>query len=125
MCPDITIAMDFSLKRLNNVIDNLIIYPKNIQYNLDKLKGLHFSQNVMLKLISKGLLREEAYELVQQNAMKTWKNINSKNSKSFYYNLSNDKKVSSLLKNKELKSIFNNKTYLKNINVIYKRIFIK
>ena len=125
MCPDITIAMDFSLKRLNNVISNLIIYPKNIQYNLDKLKGLHFSQNVMLKLISKGLLREEAYGLVQQNAMKTWKNINSKNSKSFYYNLSNDKKVSSLLRNKELISIFNNKTYLKNINVIYKRIFIK
>ena len=123
MCPDITIAMDFSLKRLNNVISNLIIYPKNIQYNLDKLKGLHFSQNVMLKLISKGLLREEAYELVQQNAMKTWKNINSKNSKSFYYNLINDKKVSSLIKNKELRSIFNNKTYLKNINVIYKRIF--
>ena len=125
MCPDITIAMDFSLKRLNNVVSNLIIYPKNIQYNLDKLKGLHFSQNVMLKLISKGLLREEAYELVQQSAMKTWKNINSKNSKSFYYNLSHDKKVSSLLKNKELKSIFNNKTYLKNINVIYKRIFKK
>ena len=125
MCPDITIAMDFSLKRLNDVISNLIIYPKNIQYNLDKLKGLHFSQNVMLKLISKGLLREEAYGLVQQNAMKTWKNINSKNSKSFYHNLSNDKKVGSLLKNKELKSIFNNKTYLKNINVIYKRIFKK
>ena len=125
MCPDITIAMDFSLKRLNNVISNLIIYPKNIQYNLDKLKGLHFSQNVMLKLISKGLLREEAYGLVQLNAMKTWKNINSKNSKSFYHNLSNDKKISSLLKNKELKSIFNNKTYLKNINVIYKRIFKK
>jgi len=123
MCPDITIAMDFSLKRLCNVIENLIIYPKNIQHNLDKLKGLHFSQNVMLKLISKGLLREEAYKLVQKNAMKTWENINSKNSKSFYHYLSNDKKVSSLLKNKELKSIFNNKTYLKNIHVIYKRIF--
>ena len=90
---------------------------------MDKLKGLHFSQNVMLKLISKGLLREEAYGLVQQNAMKTWKNINSKNSKSFYYNLSKDKKITSLLNNKELKKIFNNKTYLKNIDVIYKRIF--
>ena len=123
MCPDITIAMDFSLKRLNYVIDNLIIYPKNIQYNLDKLKGLHFSQNVMLKLIDKGLLREEAYQLVQKNAMKTWKNINSKNSKNFYYNLSKDKKVTNLLKNKELKNIFNNKTYLKNIDVIYNRIF--
>ena len=125
MCPDITITMDFSLKRLNNVINNLIIYTKNIQYNLDKLKGLHFSQNVMLKLISKGLLREEAYGLVQLNAMKTWKNINSKSSKSFYYNLSKDKKITSLLNNKELKKIFNNKTYLKNINVIYKRIFKK
>ena len=123
MCPDITIAMDFSLKRLNNVISNLIIHPKNIQNNLDKLKGLHFSQNVMLKLIGKGLLREEAYEIVQKNAMKTWKNINSKNSKSFLYNLSKDKKVVGLLKNKELEKIFNNKTYLKNIDVIFKRIF--
>ena len=77
----------------------------------------------MLKLIGKGMLREEAYEIVQKNAMKTWKNINSKNSKSFYYNLSKDKEVISLLKNKELKSIFNNKTYLKNIDVIFKRIF--
>ena len=123
MCPDITIAMDFSLKRLSNVIDNLIIYPKNIQYNLDKLKGLHFSQNVMLKLIGKGLLREKAYALVQKNAMKTWKNINSKNSKSFYLNLKNDKEITNLLKNKELKNIFDNKTYLKNINVIYNKIF--
>ena len=77
----------------------------------------------MLKLIGKGLLREEAYEIVQRNAMKTWKNINSKNSKSFYFNLSKDKEVMSLLKNKELKSIFNNKTYLKNIDVVFKRIF--
>ena len=78
-----------------------------------------------MRQLQKGLLREEAYELAQKNAMKTWKNINSKNSKSFYYNLNNDKKVNSLLKNKELKSIFNNKTYLKNIDVIYNRIFKK
>ena len=123
MCPDINIAMDFSLKRLTNVVENLKVYPKNIQFNLDKLKGLHFSQNVMLKLIEKGLLREEAYALVQKSAMKTWKNLNSKNNKSFFFNLNKDKKVSNLITNKELKHIFNNKTYLKNIDVIYKKIF--
>ena len=123
MCPDINIAMDFSLKRLTGIVENLKVYPKNIQFNLDKLKGLHFSQNVMLKLIEKGLLREEAYALVQKSAMKTWKNLNSKNNKSFFFNLNKDKKVTGLMTNKELKNIFNNKTYLKNIDVIYKKIF--
>jgi adenylosuccinate lyase len=125
MCPDITIAMDFSLKRLNNVIENLIIYPNNIQQNLDKLKGLHFSQNVMLKLIKKGLLREEAYSLVQKNAMKTWKNINTKNGKNFFFNLTKDKRVSGIISNRELKEIFNNQSYIKNINKIYKKLFKK
>ncbi|MAH88931.1 MAG: adenylosuccinate lyase [Pelagibacterales bacterium] len=123
MCPDINIAMDFSLKRLTGIVENLKVYPKNIQFNLDKLKGLHFSQNVMLKLIEKGLLREEAYALVQKSAMKTWNNLNSKNNKSFFFNLKKDKKVTDLITNKELKNIFNNKTYLKNIDVIYKKIF--
>ena len=123
MCLDVTIAMDFSIKRLNHVIDNLVIYPKNIKNNLDKLKGLHFSQNVMLKLIKKGLLREEAYALVQRSAMKTWKGLNDKKSKNFYAYISEEKEIIKLISKKELKSIFDNKTYLKNIDVIYKRIF--
>ena len=125
MCPDITIALNFSLIRLNNVIKNLVIYPKNIKSNLEKLKGLHFSQNVMLKLIDKGILREEAYALVQKNAMQTWRGLNTINSKSFYLYLSKDKNISKIIKNKELKKIFNNQTYLKNINVIYKKLFNK
>ncbi|MAJ24013.1 MAG: adenylosuccinate lyase [Rickettsiales bacterium] len=125
MCPDITIALDFSLKRLNNVIENLIIYPKNIKYNLDKLRGLHFSQNVMLALINKGLLREEAYSIVQNNAMKTWRDVNNKSGNSFYFNLSKDKKVTELISKKELKKLFNNNTYLKNISVIYNKVFKK
>ncbi len=123
MCPDITIALDFSIKRLNNVIKNLVIYPKNIKYNLDKLKGLHFSQNVMLKFIQKGLLREEAYSLVQKNAMKTWKKVNSRSGKSFYANLITDIKVKNIISAKELKTIFNNDTYLKNVTTIFKKIF--
>ena len=123
MCPDVTIALNFSLVRLNSVIKNLIIYPSNIKKNLDKLKGLHFSQNVMLKLISKGLLREDVYSLVQRNAMKTWGEIGKKSENSFLYFLSKDKIIRKTLSIKDLKEIFNNSTYLKNISVIYKRLF--
>ena len=123
MCPDVTVALNFSIVRLNYVIKNLIIYPSNIKKNLDKLKGLHFSQNVMLKLISKGYLREEAYAQVQKSAMKTWKTIGKNNEKSFYYYLSKDKNLKKVLSSKDLKEIFNNSSYLKNISVIYKRLF--
>jgi len=95
------------------------------KYNLDKLKGLHFSQNVMLKLISKGLLREEAYAIVQKNAMKTWKDVNNKSGNSFYFYLTKDKELTNLISKKELKTIFNNNTYIKNIDVIYNKVFKK
>jgi len=69
--PDATVTLDFLLVRLENVISNLVIHPKNMQDNLNKFKGLIFSQGVMLKLTQKGVKREEAYKVVQKNAMKT------------------------------------------------------
>ena len=63
--PDITIAMDFALNRLTNIIENLVVYPQNMKANLNKLSGLHKSQNVLLELIKKGISRQEAYEIVQ------------------------------------------------------------
>ncbi|MCA3649657.1 MAG: adenylosuccinate lyase, partial [Methylobacterium sp.] len=70
--PDATITLDFALARLTGVIDKLLIYPANMQKNLDKLSGLHNSQRVLLALTQAGISREDSYRLVQRNAMKTW-----------------------------------------------------
>ena len=121
--PDTTILLHFALSRLNNLIKNLIIYPHNVKKNLEKLNGLHFSQNVMLALIDKGLSREEAYELVQKSAMSTWKIIGKKNQKPFKKVLENNKKLLSLLGKKELGRIFNYDNYIQHTNYIFKKVF--
>ena len=72
LAPDITIAMDFALARLTNIIENLIVYPENMKANLNKLGGLHKSQNILLALIQKGISRQDAYVMVQSAAMQSW-----------------------------------------------------
>ena len=121
--PDITTAMHFSLMRLKSLVNNLVIYPKNIEKNLNQLQGLHFSQNVMLKLIDKGVSRENAYQIVQESAMKTWNGIRTNKKKSFLSFLLSNKKATSKIKKEELKKIFDNKLYIKNINHIFKNVF--
>ncbi len=123
MCPDITISLNFALNRLNSVIENLVIYPNNIKKNLEQLKGLHFSQNVMLKLIERGLSRELAYMLVQKSAMKTWKDIGTRKEESFLNNLLMNKEITKVIDKKNIQAIFNNNSYLKNISKIYKKLF--
>src|SRR5215475_3060471 len=76
--PDATIHLDFALNRLAGVIENLLIYPDNMAANLGKLGGLHNSQRVLLALVEKGASREDAYRLVQRNAMKVWRDANRK-----------------------------------------------
>ncbi len=71
--PDATIALDFALSRLNNVVKNLNIYPKKMLKNLDITNGIFFSQRVLLELTSVGFSREEAYKLVQNSALQAWK----------------------------------------------------
>ncbi|NCU61924.1 MAG: adenylosuccinate lyase [Candidatus Fonsibacter ubiquis] len=116
--PDATVTLDFVLTRLSGIIKNLIVYPKNMQKNLEKFNGLIFSQSVLLKLTQKGMTRELAYKVVQKNAMKTW----SAN-ESFFDNLNNDKQIKSKLSTEDLKKLFNMNSHLRYINTIYGRVF--
>ena len=99
-------------------MEHLIVYPENMMRNLEKTEGLIFSQSVLLALVEKGISREEAYSLVQKNAMQSWTK-----GKDFLTLLKKDKKVSSLLTKKEIEKIFNLKAQFKNVDIIFKRIF--
>jgi adenylosuccinate lyase len=114
--PDSTVTLDFLLVRLENVVANLIIHPKNMENNLNKFKGLIFSQGVMLKLTQKGVKREDAYKIVQKNAMRTWRGEGN-----FLNNLKEDKIISKYLSAKEVESLFNLKKHTKYISKILNR----
>ena len=114
--PDSTTALDFSLVRLNDVVKNLNIYPKIMKKNLDLTKGLYFSQRVLLELTSNGFTREQAYSIVQKNAMITWKNNTP-----FFENLSKDPKIIKKIPVNKLKKLFNLDYHSKKINIIFKR----
>ena len=75
--PDATIALDFALHRLSNVVKNLNVYPKNMKKNLDITNGIFFSQRVLLELTNLGFTREESYKIVQKTAMQAWKENSS------------------------------------------------
>ena len=115
MAPDIIIATDFALVRLNGIIKNLKVYSTNMKKNLNMLGGLHNTHNIMLKLINKGLSRQLAYKIVQESAMETWNN-----KKDFFEVFLNNKKLNKLLKHKDIKLIIKNSNDLKNIDWIYK-----
>ena len=115
--PDATVTLDFLLIRLNNVVANLVIHTKTMESNLNKFKGLIFSQGVMLKLTQKGVKREDAYKVVQKNAMKTW----DKN-EDFYNNLKKDKLIQKNLTTKELKQLFDVNYHKRYINHILGRV---
>ena len=115
LTPDITIATDFMLARLNNLLKNLKIYPKNMERNLNLLGGLYNSQNIMLKLIEKGFQRDLAYKIVQDCAMKSW-NQNSK----FNENLIMNKQLNDKLSKKDINKIIDERNDLKKIDWIYK-----
>ena len=114
--PDSTIALDFALARLNGVVKNLNIYPKNMKRNLNITNGLFFSQRVLLELTSVGFTREQAYSLVQKHAMKTWDT-----GISLYENLVNDPKIIKKIPVNKLKKLFDFSYHTKKINVIFNR----
>ena len=114
--PDSTIALDFALNRLDNVVKNLNIYPKNMKKNLNLTNGLFFSQRVLLELTTLGYSREEAYRLVQKNAMRSWNNKTS-----FYENLLNDNKINKKIPVNKLKKLFNFSYHTRKINIIFRR----
>ena len=114
--PDATITLDFALVRLNSVVKNLNIYPKNMKKNLNLTNGLFFSQRVLIELTTVGFTREEAYSLVQKHAMDSWNKGNS-----FYENLLSDPKINKKLSVNKLKKLFDFSYHTKRINVIFKR----
>ena len=118
LAPDITIAVDFALFRLNNIIQNLLVYPENMKKNLSMLGGLHKSQNILLALMQKGLLRQEAYSIVQKCAVDT-----RNNKKQFKETILNNKEIRNYLNENELKDIFKKNENIENLNLIYENKF--
>jgi adenylosuccinate lyase len=118
IAPDATVTLDFALARLTSIMEHLVVYPERMKENLDKLGGLTYSQRVLLALTQKGVSREDAYKLVQRNAMKVWEQ-----GKDFLKELSADKEVTKHIPAAELKKLFDIKYHTKQVNTIFKRVF--
>ena len=114
--PDSTIALDFALVRLSNVVKNLNIYPKKMIKNLNITNGIFFSQRILLELTTVGFTREEAYKIVQKNAMNAWKQNSS-----FLNNIISDRKITNKIPVNKLKKLFDFSYHTKKINIIFKR----
>ena len=117
LVPDSCIALNYMFSLSIKLIDNLLVYPENMTDNLNITRGLLFSQKLLLLLVEKGLTREDAYAVVQRNAMKVWED-KTKNLKS---ELANDIKIQEVLTEEELNNIFSYHSMLKNVDTIFKR----
>ncbi|MBC2778229.1 adenylosuccinate lyase [Parasphingopyxis marina] len=118
--PDATITLDFALARLTGVIDKLLVYPERMQKNLDKMGGLVHSQRVLLALTQAGVSREDAYRLVQRNAMKVWE---SDGALSLMELLKGDEEVAAALSDAEIEERFDLGYHLKHVDTIFARVF--
>ncbi|KRA83083.1 adenylosuccinate lyase [Altererythrobacter sp. Root672] len=118
--PDATITLDFALARLTSVVDKLLVYPERMQKNLDRMGGLVHSQRVLLALTQAGLSRDDAYRLVQRNAMKVWE---SDGQLSLLELLKADPEVSSALSASELEEKFDLEYHFKQVDRIFERVF--
>jgi len=118
IAPDTTVALDFSLRRLAGLIKNLVVYPQNMLKNLHQMKGLVFSQKILLDLTQAGVSREDAYRLVQRNAMKVWEE-----GKDFLTELLADQDVLSALGENKIRESFDLNYHLKQVDTIFKRVF--
>jgi adenylosuccinate lyase len=116
--PDATIALDFALARMTSIVKDLVVYPERMKHNLDRLGGLIHSQRVLLALTEAGVPREEAYRLVQRNAMKVWEG-----GADFLEALLADKDVTKALSPKEIRAQFDLGYHLKHVDTIFKRVF--
>lgn len=118
IAPDAMIGLDFCLNRLAGIIEKLLIYPENMLANLNRLKGLIFSQRVMLALVDAGMKREEAYKLTQRNAMKVWAGEGS-----FKDLLESDADVMRVLSVERLEALFDTGFYTAQVDFIFKKVF--
>ena len=120
--PDATIALDFALGRLTGLIEGMVVYPERIQANLDSLGGLHFSQRVLLALTQAGMSREDAYRLVQSNAMEVWHELQKGKATSFPDRLKKDTSIGEYLSTKQLNTCFDNSFYIRQAKKTWKRV---
>ena len=120
IAPDTTINLDFALHRLTSVIDKLVIYPDNMLKNMNKFRGLVMSQRVLLALTQAGASREDAYKMVQRNAMKVWEQ-----NEDFQVELLSDKEVRSFLTEEDIRKKFDLGYHTKNVEKIFQRVFGK
>jgi adenylosuccinate lyase len=116
--PDATVTLDFALHRLTNVIEKLVAYPENMRKNLDRLGGLVHSQRVLLALTQAGVSREDAYRLVQRNAMPVWRGEGD-----FLTLLKSDKDVTAKLSASDLEALFDLAYHTKHVDTIFRRVF--
>ena len=114
MSPDIIIASDFSLLRLTNIINNLVIYPQNMKRNINILGGLHKSQSILLHLTQKGMARDNAYNIIQKAAMESWQS-----EEKFEDIIKADKEINKFIKKNELKKLLSNGGKINHINWIF------
>ena len=116
--PDATVTLDFALHRLTGLIENLLVYPETMMENLEKMGGLVFSQRVLLALTQAGISREDAYRIVQRNAMKVWE---SKAQTTLFEALTADEDVTAKLSESDIKAIFDYKAYTHHVESIINR----
>jgi len=130
--PDSFITSDFMLHRMNNVIANMVVYPENMMRNLNLTGGLVFSQRVLLELPKQGVSREDAYRIVQRNAMKVWEGLqqgkpalNEKGESLYLQYLLGDEELRASLSEEQIRECFNYDYYTKNVDKIFARVFSK
>ena len=118
--PDSCILIDYMLVRFTKIVAGLVVYPDNMRRNMNRYGGVIYSQAVMLKIVEKGMSREEAYRLVQSNAMKAWNNEQG----DFRGNLLSDPEVTTSLSKAEIEECFDPEYYLRNVNQVFERLGI-
>ncbi len=128
--PDSFITTDFMLHRLSDLLEKLVVYPKNMMKNLNLTGGLVFSQRILLELPKKGVSRENAYKIVQRNAMKVWTDLqegkaalNNKGESLYLQYLLSDSELVGLIGENAIKECFEFSYYTKNVEAIFKRVF--
>ena len=128
--PDGFITTDFMLNRLNSVISKLVVYPENMMRNLNLTGGLVFSQRILLELPLKNVSREDAYKIVQRNAMKVWEDLqqgkpalNAEGESLYLQNLLADEDLRAKLSEAEIRECFDYGYYTKNVDKIFQRVF--
>ena len=119
LAPDATVTLDFALNRLINVVENLMVYPQNMQKNIDQMGGLHCSQRILLALIEEAKIsREDSYKIVQTNAMKVWEE-----GEDFKTLLKSDPLVSSKLTDEKIDALLDDSHHLKSVDKIFSKVF--